>query len=148
MVKLKATQLGSREERALRFAERRAAAFDLDRCVIVHGDPGLSNALQVTAARSGAESGIVFVDPDGLLADPAYDLVVVLRDWCAELLAGDALALAHRYCGLLAAHTGIDESAIWEWGFLERVSTGLYALQLGAEDVSAPFLETAEALAR
>jgi len=134
--------------RALRFAERRAAAFDLDRCVVVHGDPHHGNALQVMAARPGAESGFVFVDPNGFLADPAYDLGVVLRDWCTQLLAGDALALTHRYCALLAAHTGVDETAIWEWGFLERVSTGLYALQLGAGDVGRPFLETAEALAR
>jgi len=133
-------------DQAMLFSERRAAAFDLDRCVVVHGDPHPGNALRVLGRRPGAESGFVFVDPDGFLADPAYDLGVVLRDWCPQLLAGDAASLARRYCRLLASETGVDETAIWEWGFLERVSTGLFALQLGAEDLARPFLATAERL--
>ncbi|MEQ7009889.1 aminoglycoside phosphotransferase family protein [Actinopolymorpha sp. B17G11] len=134
--------------RALEYAERRAAAFDLDRCVVVHGDPHPANALRVLADRAGAESGFVFVDPDGFLADPAYDLGVVLRDWCPQLLAADdAPRLARRYCRHLSAATGVDETAIWEWGFLERVSTGLYTLNFGAEELSRPILDTAELLA-
>ena len=131
---------------AVRFAERRAAVFDLDRCVVVHGDPHPGNALKVTAPRPGAESGFVFVDPDGFLAEPAYDLGVVLRDWCQQLLAGDAKAMARHYCAQLAQHSGVDETAIWEWGFLERVSTGLYVLAFGGEELAQPFLETAELL--
>lgn len=137
-------------EQALRYAERRAAAFDLERCVVVHGDPHPGNALRVLEPRPGAESGFVFVDPDGFLADPAYDLGVVLRDWSPQLLAsggnGDATALARRYCRLLAGETGVDETAIWEWGFLERVSTGLFALDFGAEQLARPYLRTAERL--
>ncbi len=131
---------------ALACAKRRAAAFDPDGCVIVHGDAAPANALRVLRARAGAEAGFVFVDPDGFLGDPSYDLGVVLRDWCPELLAGDALNLARRYCRLLAVRTGIKEAVIWEWGFLERVSTGLYALSIGAEDLAQPFFCTAEAL--
>lgn len=131
---------------ALRYAERRAAAFDIERCVVVHGDPHPGNALRALTPRAGAEAGFVFVDPDGFLADPAYDLGVVLRDWCEQLLAGDAIALARQYCGLLSAETAIEEAAIWEWGFLERVSTGLYILEVGDEALGRPFLETAEML--
>jgi streptomycin 6-kinase len=135
---------------ALRYAERRAAAFDLERCVVVHGDPHPWNALQVLAPRVGAEAGFVFVDPVGFLADPAYDLGVVLRDWSQQLLAagdaGAAAALARRYCALLSAQTGIAETPIWEWGFLERVSSGLYCLELGIEEWGWPFLQTAEML--
>jgi streptomycin 6-kinase len=135
---------------ALRYAEQRADAFDLERCVVVHGDPHPWNALQVLASRAGAEAGFVFVDPVGFLADPAYDLGVVLRDWCEQLLAtGTAAAaatLARRHCALLSAHTGIDETAIWEWGFVERVSSGLYCLELGIEEMGQPFLQTAEML--
>jgi streptomycin 6-kinase len=120
--------------------------FDLDRCVVVHGDPHPGNALRAATSRPGAESGFVFVDPDGFLAEPAYDLGVVLRDWCPQLLAGDAKSVARRYCALLAEHSGVDETAIWEWGFLERVSTGLFVLAFGAGDVARPFLETAELL--
>ncbi len=135
---------------ALRYAERRAAAFDLERCVVVHGDPHPWNALQVLAPRVGADAGFVFVDPVGFLADPAYDLGVVLRDWCEQILAtgamGAAAALARRYCALLSAQTGIEGTAIWEWGFLERVSSGLYCLELGIEELGRPFLQTAEIL--
>jgi streptomycin 6-kinase len=135
---------------ALRYAERRAAAFDLERCVVVHGDPHPWNALQALAPREGAEAGFVFVDPVGFLADPAYDLGVVLRDWCTQLLATAdakaAAALAHRYCALLSAQTGVEETAIWEWGFLERVSSGLYCLELGIEELGWPFLQTADML--
>ncbi len=130
--------------RALWFAEQRAAAFDPGRCVVVHGDPHPANTLRVAAARPGAESGFVFVDPDGFLADPTYDLGVVLRDWCPELLAApDAAALARHYCHLLADTTGLDATAIWQWGFLERVSTGLFLLSLDAEQLGRPFLDTA-----
>ncbi|MEU6762659.1 aminoglycoside phosphotransferase family protein [Streptomyces sp. NPDC046853] len=136
--------------RALAYAERRAAAFDPGRCVVVHGDPHPGNALRVTAPRAGAGAGFVFVDPDGFLADPAYDAGVVLRDWCTELRGLDAAAgrrLIHSYCALLADLTGLDPRAIWEWGFLERVSTGLYVLDFGAEKLGRPFLDTAESLA-
>jgi streptomycin 6-kinase len=137
-------------DEALRYAERRAAAFDVERCVVVHGDPHPWNALQVLAPRVGAEAGFVFVDPVGFFADPAYDLGVVLRDWCDQLLAtgttGAAAALARRYCALLSAHSGIEGTAIWEWGFLERVSSGLYCLELGIEEWGGPLLHTAEML--
>ncbi|MEV0319835.1 aminoglycoside phosphotransferase family protein [Streptomyces sp. NPDC050658] len=131
---------------ALEFAERRAAAFDPERCVVVHGDPHPGNALRTPVPRAGAAAGFVFVDPDGFLAEPAYDLGVVLRDWCAELLDGDAPTLARSYCALLAERTGIEARAIWEWGFLERVSTGLYVLDFGAEEFGRTFLDTAELL--
>ncbi|MEU6000302.1 aminoglycoside phosphotransferase family protein [Streptomyces sp. NPDC047197] len=135
---------------AMVFAGRRAAAFDPDRCVVVHGDPHPGNALRAPTPREGAEAGFVFVDPDGFLAERAYDLGVVLRDWCAELKGRDGAAaggLVRSYCALLADRTGVDEEAIWEWGFLERVSTGLYVLDFGAEELGRPFLDTAELLA-
>ena len=84
----------------------RAGAWRLltrSRCVVVHGDPHPANALLVRAPRAGAESGYAFVDPEGFLCEPAYDLGVVLRDWNEELLAAaDPLAVAHDYCQLLA----------------------------------------------
>jgi streptomycin 6-kinase len=132
---------------ALRFAARRAAAFSPDRCVLVHGDAAPSNALRVLADRPGAETGFVFVDPDGFVGDPAYDLGVALRDWCPQILsARDPVALTRGYCRLLARGSGLDEQAIWEWGYLERVSTGLYATAMGAHELGRPFLDTAELL--
>ncbi|MEU7043331.1 aminoglycoside phosphotransferase family protein [Streptomyces varsoviensis] len=134
-------------DHALECAARRAAAFDPARCVVVHGDPHPGNALRATAPRHGAETGFVFVDPDGFLDEPAYDLGVALRGWCAELTADDAAGRARGFCARLAARTGVEAAAIWEWGFLERVTTGLYLLDHGAEGSARPYLETAELLA-
>jgi streptomycin 6-kinase len=124
---------------ALTCARRRAGGTE--RLVVVHGAPHPANALR------RPDGTYVFVDPDGFVADPAYDLGVVLREWCPELLSGDAPALAARYCRLLADRTGIDPTAIGEWGFLERVSSGLHILELGMADLARPYLDTAERLA-
>ena len=130
----------------MQYADRRAAAFDLDRCVRVHGDPHPGNALQVLDRRPGAESGFVLVDPDGFLADPAYDLGVVLRDWSAELIAVTPLRRPGGTAGCCPRRSGVEPQPIWEWGFLERVSTGLFILQYGAVDLARPFLDSAELL--
>jgi hypothetical protein len=61
---------------------------------------------------------------------------------CSETVVGNGL-----YRRLLASRTGVDETAIWEWGFLERVSTGLYVLEFGDEHLTRRFLDTAEMLA-
>ncbi len=132
---------------ALEFAHRRMDAFDSEKCVVVHGDPHPANALRVLASRAGAESGYVFVDPEGFLCEPEYDLGVVMRDWNEELLAAaDPLALAREYCHLLATESGLDEVAIWEWGFIERVSSGLYIWAYGAREYGEPFFKTAQHL--
>ena len=132
---------------ALEFARRRLDAFDPQRCVVVHGDPHPANALLVRAPRAGAESGYVFVDPEGFLCEPEYDLGVVLRDWNEELLAtAEPLALAHQYCQLLAKDSGLDEATIWEWGFIERVSSGLYLCAYGSRELGQPFFTTAQRL--
>ncbi|MEO6082532.1 MAG: aminoglycoside phosphotransferase family protein [Umezawaea sp.] len=135
-------------DEAMRCAERRTAADDPSTHVVVHGDPHPGNALRVLTPRAGAETGYAFVDPEGFVTDPAYDLGVVLRDWCDELLAApDPRALARRYSALLAEHSGLSEAAVWEWGFLERMSTGLYLLDFAGPAAAAPFLRTADLLA-
>ena len=131
---------------ALAYAERRAAAFDPAACVVVHGDPHPGNMLRVPRTRAGAESGWCLVDPDGFRADPAYDLGVAVRDWVAQVSGPDARPVLEGYCALLAARTGIDEQRIWEWGYLERVSTGLYVMSLGGHAVGLRFLTSAERL--
>jgi streptomycin 6-kinase len=134
-------------DRALRYAQRRGRALDADRCVVVHGDAAASNALEVPAPRDGAETGFVFVDPDGFVGDPAYDVGVALRDWCAELSASEhPRSTAMEWSRLLADGSGRDPDEVWEWAFVERVSTGLYCVALGADDAGRAFLTTAEAL--
>ena len=128
-------------------AERRSAAFDLDTCVLCHGDPHADNALAVLAPRPGAESGYVFVDPDGFACEPAYDLGVAMRGWTHEVLsANDAVALTHSWSTRLADATGVDECVIWEWGLIQRVTTGLYLMRHGHEAEGRAFLASAERL--
>jgi streptomycin 6-kinase len=131
-------------ERALAYAERRQS--DPGEPVVVHGDPHPANLLAVPGPRPGAETGWCFVDPDGFVADRAYDLGVVLRDWSGHVEAPGGRARLEGWCELLAARSGVDATRIWEWGFLERVSSGLYILAIGAPRAGAPFLRAAELL--
>ena len=133
-------------ERALAFAEARRAAFDPAASVLVHGDAADANALRATEPARGRPR-FKFVDPDGLLAEPAYDLGVLMREWSGELLGGDAERLGHERCARLSRLTGVDPGVIWEWGFVERVSTGLLAMRVGAEGAGKEMLDVAEAWA-
>ncbi len=133
---------------ALEYAGRRSAERASTATVVVHGDPHPANTLRVLSPRSGAPGGWVLVDPDGFREDPAYDLGVVLRDFSSHLTGPEAGRTLRGWCEELGAHTGLDPERIWEWAFLERVSTGLYVLGFGADRVAAPFLATAAHLAR
>lgn len=135
-------------DQALSFAVARAAAFDAATAVLVHGDAHSGNALQSRGELSRGDSGFKFVDPDGLFAERAYDLAIPMRDWSDELLAGDPVRLGRERCAYLSALTGVDPLAIWQWGFIERVSTGLLMLQLGLEPLGSDTLKVADAWAR
>ncbi len=147
--RLGAEQVPPVEERvlttALEYARRRAEVAPSE-LVVVHGDPHPANLLQVRAPRAGAASGWCFVDPDGFVTDRAYDLGVTLRDWTSHLDGPDARRRLEDWCLLLADRSGVDATRIWEWGFLERVSTGLYVRSFGADRVAEPFLRTAALL--
>jgi streptomycin 6-kinase len=123
-------------DHAVRCAERRIAAHDDERAVLVHGDVHQWNALQ-------AGAGFRLVDPDGLLAAPEYDLGILMREDPLELLDGDPSDRARH----LAARTGLDATAIWEWGVVERVSTGLLGLQIGLQPVAGEMLAAADRIA-
>jgi streptomycin 6-kinase len=47
----------------------------------------------------------------------------------------------------LAARTGCDETAIWEWGVVERVSTGLLGTAIGLQPVARQMLHAADMIA-
>ena len=125
------------------FAELRRKAFDPATCVLAHGDAHAANTLVVP----GEAGRFKFIDPDGLFIEPAYDLAIPMREWGDELLAGDPLELGRRRCELLARLTGVDPEPIWQWGFIERVSTGLLLHQLGEPRLAEEFLAVAEAWA-
>ncbi|RCK71079.1 aminoglycoside phosphotransferase [Desertihabitans brevis] len=132
---------------ALACAARRAADFDPSACVVVHGDAAAANAARVLAPRPGTEDGFVLLDPDGFVGDPTYDLGVAVRDWCPQLLASRFPAdLLAGWCETVAGEADADPAVVWDWGFLERVSTGLFLWSLDGREQARPFLETAEVL--
>lgn len=90
--------------------------------MLVHGEVHQWNALC-------AEAGYKLVDPDGLLAEPEYDLGIIMREDPLEL-DGDGWARAE----WLAARTALRAGAIWQWGAAERVATGSLLTQRAAAE--------------
>jgi len=121
---------------ALACAAQRAGAHDDERAVLVHGDVHQWNALQ-------AGSGFRLVDPDGLLAEAEYDLGILMCEDPVELMRGDP----HRRARWLAARCGLDATAIWQWGVVERVSTGLLCTKVELQPVGRQMLAAADRVA-
>jgi streptomycin 6-kinase len=119
---------------ALACCARRAAAHDDARAVLAHGDVHRWNALQAS------DGTFKLIDPDGLRIEPEYDLGIIMREDPDE---GDL----HERARFLAARTGCDETAIWEWGVIERVSTGLLGYEIGMEPDASNMLRAAERVA-
>ena len=117
-------------------AEHRLAAHDPERAVLVHGDVQQWNALR-------AGDAFKLVDPDGLVAEAEYDLGVILREDPDEPAAADPMATAR----WMAARHDLDATAIWEWGVVERVSTGLVATKIGLQPVGRQMLSFADRIA-
>ncbi len=120
-------------EDALECAARRGDAHRDETAVLVHGDVHQWNALE-------AGTDFKLVDPDGLLAEPEYDLGIVMRE---DPLEGDPRERAR----WLAHETGFDEQAIWEWGVVERVSTGLLGTRVNLQPIARQMLAAADDLA-
>ncbi|MEM9562676.1 MAG: aminoglycoside phosphotransferase family protein [Actinomycetota bacterium] len=130
-------------EQALAAGERRRRAHDPECAVLVHGDVHQWNTLRA----DGAPSGWKLIDPDGLVAEPEYDLGILLREDPEESMgdieAGDPRLRARQ----LAATTGTDADAVWDWGLIERVSTGLLATRIELQPVGREMLAVADRLA-
>lgn len=122
-------------DQALTSAHRREQAHRDEKAVLVHGDVHQLNALQ-------SEDGFKLVDPDGLLAEAEYDLGVLMRGDPVELLSGDPFDRAR----WLASQTGLDPVATWEWGVIERLSTGLLCTQIHLQPLGRDTLRAAEAV--
>lgn len=122
---------------ALACAAQRTEAHDDERAVLVHGDVHQWNALQ-------ARSGFKLVDPDGLLAEAEYDMGILMREDPIELLQGDP----HERARWLAARCHLDATAIWQWGVVERVATGLLLTKIELQPVGREMLTAADHVAR
>ena len=53
----------------------------------------------------------------------------------------------HRRAERLAARTGLDPRAVWEWGVLERVSTGLVCTAVDLQPFGRQMLHAADVIA-
>jgi streptomycin 6-kinase len=132
-------------DHAIELACRRAEAFDPDRSVLVHGDAHCWNTLE----DPGAPGRFRFVDPDGLFAEPEYDLSISIREYTDDLEAGGAVRLLRELARFLARQSGLDENRIWEWGYVERVATGLQLIKLDKNAaLGRAFLNVADTWAR
>ena len=121
---------------AIACATRRGDAHRDERAVLVHGDVHQWNALE-------APDGFRLVDPDGLLAEPEYDLGIIMREDPLDVADDDP----HERARWLAGRTGLDPTSIWEWGVVERVSTGLLGTKVGLQPVARQMLAVADRLA-
>lgn len=115
--------------------------------VVCHGDPHPWNLLQ-----HPADGGWRFVDPDGFRGERAYDLGVVIRGESELVIRleaerpGSGLAFVRRSAAALAEHTGVDAERIWQWAFIERVTTGLFCRMLGYDAEGRHHLDAATVL--
>ena len=135
---------GAAIDRALVYTDHRLSLRSVSREVLCHGDPHLGNLLEVTSPRPGAPEGYVFVDPDGIVCEPEYDLGVVMRGFNRLVLAAeDPVVQVRGWCATLASLTDTDAEAIWQWSFIERVSAGLYLMSQGWPERGYPFLDAA-----
>lgn len=124
-------------DRAVAYCDERAAAYDSSRAVLVHGDAHGWNTLD--AGRGTFK----FVDPEGLRSERALDLSVPMREYNQPLLVGDTASLVHERAELLASWCEVDPEPVWQWGFIERVSTGLANARDFEGDEGMDFLEVA-----
>jgi streptomycin 6-kinase len=68
---------------------------------------------------------------------------IVMREDPVELMRGDP----YRRARWLAARTGLDATAIWEWGVVERVSTGLVCTTIDLQPTGRQMLAAADRIA-
>lgn len=123
---------------ALECAARRVAGHDDGTAVLLHGDVHQWNTL-----RSGSGDDWKLVDPDGVVGEPEGDLGVLMREDPVELIQGDPRDRAR----WLAARTGTEPVAIWEWGNIERLANGLHCLETGLERHGRAALAAADRIA-
>ena len=124
-------------DQALEFCDRRIESFDVTKAVLVHGDAHGWNTLD---AGGGT---FKFVDVEGLCSEREHDLSVPMREYNEPLINGDTPRLVRDRAEMLAESCSVDPQAVWEWGFIERVSTGLANVRDFDNDDGAIFLEVA-----
>ena len=96
-----------------------------------------------STARAKGRATFKLVDPDGLLAEAEFDLGVMMRNDPMDLLDGDPWARAR----WLAERCRLDATEIWEWGVVERVTSGLRCTRIDLQPLGRQMLLVADRIA-
>lgn len=124
---------------AMDFLQDREEHQNLDTYALIHGDAHETNILEDISLPNTFK----LIDPDGMIYERAYDLGVLMREWVHEYEV-DPVENGLKRCEYLHRLTGVDKAAIWQWGFLQMVSTGLVELQIGQIAMGRKMLDIAE----
>jgi streptomycin 6-kinase len=111
-------------EYAYTILAQRETDFYPDDFVLIHGDAHNGNVLEAI------DGSFKLVDPDGIFYEKAYDLGVLMREWTDELIKSPVKTAQSR-CEYLHELTGVNMKAIWDWGMIQCVSTGLLCKKIG-----------------
>ncbi|WP_440896706.1 aminoglycoside phosphotransferase family protein [Amphibacillus sp. Q70] len=123
------------------FLQARQANEEPESHVLIHGDAHNGNVLQDLSEGNQYK----LIDPDGTIYEKAYDLGVLMREWTEEYQYQPVIVGRER-CEQLSFLTGVDKQAIWEWGFIQCVSTGLLLTSIDSKSAK-ELLTVAEAWA-
>ena len=126
---------------AVALAQERAARHDQATELLLHGDGHAFNTLR-------GRDGYRLIDPDPVRGEPAYDLAIALRELGPDDLGERPATVLRELAELVAVPHDVDPDAVWQWAFVERMSTGLLCAKLGHDDWAGPMLAVADVLAR
>ncbi|MEM7099629.1 MAG: aminoglycoside phosphotransferase family protein [Pseudomonadota bacterium] len=115
---------------ALQYAHARKNAHNPDTALLIHGDAHSLNTLK------SDDGEYKFIDPEGLFAEKACDLSIPMREYNAPLLEGNILSNTLHRCEKLSQLTTVEPQGIWEWGYVERVSTAFVLADVGMREES------------
>ncbi len=125
-------------EQAFSYLQTREKAINPSEFVLLHGDAHGGNTLKALASDD-----YKLIDPDGIFYEKAYDLGVLMREW-VEDYEHSPLERGKQRCEYLCSLTGVPKQAIWEWGYLQTVSTAFVLLQIGQIENGQKMLDIVE----
>lgn len=125
-------------EQALSYLKSRAESEEPDEFVMLHGDAHGGNTLETLSGN-----GYKLIAPDGIFYEKAYDLGVLMREWREEY-HNNPIQKGKERCKYLSELTGVEERAIFEWGFIQCVSTGMVFWDVN-QSIGKELLDIAEA---
>ena len=123
---------------AISYAQLRKAAHTPVNARLVHGDAHSLNTLKAP------DGGYKFIDPEGLFGEIALDLCIPMREYNEGLLQNDTANRALARCHMISTLANADPTPIWQWGFVERVSSAFVLASVGMQSEAQQTFEVAE----